>query len=429
MATNDSTRRSRAPAELLVGIEAYATPTPPCASRLRSKVEDFEVEEALREGLPSGEPEKRLFPLYRVRKNSIDTLHMARELSEALGSRVSYAGIKDKRAAAVQYVSPTSGRASAPDRVERPRFSAELVGFLPRPFSRSMVVGNRFRITMRDCCAKVEDSLIAALRAGRLRLLPNYYGVQRFGSRDPITHKIGKALIQSRFQDAVALLLTVPRAHDEQEARRARELMEHGDYEAGLRKMPRAMDVERMVAKRLARGESDPVKALRAVPIQLRRLYTQAYQSFIFNKTLSVALLKGVDISSVERGDNWGETGDAGLTLRKVHGVRESPAEGGVPLVQIFGYAFRDYGSRFDSCLKEVVEEEGIAARDFYVKDMQEVSQEGGFRRPFLTIREEAYQVSGDTAVVSFLLARGEYATTVLREVIKTEDPFSSGFD
>ena len=105
--------------------------------------------------------------------------------------------------------------------------------------------------------------------------------------------------------------------------------------------------------------------------------------------------------------------------------------DGAVPLVQLMGYGYRNYGSRFDGCIEDVLQSEGVSARDFYVKEMQEVSLEGGFRRPHMTVTDPSYEVAtdGSSATVEFTLARGEYATVLLREVIKPADPALAGFD
>jgi tRNA pseudouridine13 synthase len=163
------------------------------------------------------------------------------------------------------------------------------------------------------------------------------------------------------------------------------------------------------------------------VPLKLRRLYVQAYQSWIFNKTLSGSMRRGEDISKVQRGDNWATVSEGGLMASSVHGVKETPSEGSVPMVQLVGYAYRDYGSRFDSIIREILRGEGVSPGLFYVKEMQEVSSEGGFRRPHLAIRDASWAVSGRTATLWFTLAKGQYATVLLREVIKPRDPAGSG--
>src|SRR4029078_10672528 len=61
-------------------------------------------------------------------------------------------------------------------------------------------------------------------------------------------------------------------------------------YREVLNMLPRGMDIERQVLSALVAGR-DPVAALRAVPINIRRLFVQAYQAFIFNRCLSAAIM------------------------------------------------------------------------------------------------------------------------------------------
>ena len=416
-------------AETKAGIECYATTGAPCPAKLRVFDEDFRVEEVLKRVGVSREQFDGGFPLYKVEKRSIDTLHLERALTSILGSRVSYAGIKDKRALAVQYVSPTSSRVGSPELIERQEFRCELVGYMRKPLSRSMIAGNRFRILLRDGCPELQKSIAETLETARIGRLPNFYGLQRFGSRDNRTHRIGRALVRRSFEEAVRLLVFAPRPWDIGEAKAARELISTGRYEEGLRLLPRGEDVERMVAHRLSRKPEDKLGAIRAVPIALRRLYVHAFQSYIFNRSLSLAMREGLDISKAIHGDNWGELSSDGLSLKKVHGVREPMTAEAVPLLQLVGYAYRNYGSRFDGCVEKVLETEGVQPREFYVKEMQEVSAEGGFRRAHMSVREASTGSEQSSAWLEFTLARGEYATVLLREVIKPQDPTSAGFD
>lgn len=414
--------------ERAVGMEVYATDSPPCHGRLRVAPEDFGVEESFGKDTISDGPSGGYVPLYRVEKRAMDTLHVARAMAKALKSRMAYAGMKDKRASAVQYMTPTSSRSDSPPMVEEENFRATLVGYLPRPISRSMVVGNRFRITLRECCPAMGRSIAQVLGAAASLRLPNFFGLQRFGTRDPITHRVGRAIVARAFDEAVSVLLCEPRSADDERTLDARRLMRDGKFEEGWRLLPERQDVERLVGRRLAREPGDGVGAIRAAPIALRRLYVQAFQSFLFNRTLSAAMGKGLDISSPQPGDNWGELARDGLNLAKVHGVREPMVPAAVPLVQLAGYAYRNYGSRFDECLQKVMEEENVEPRDFFVKEMQEVSTEGGFRRPHLAVSEPDSEVSGERATIGFALPRGGYATVLLREIVKPADPFASGF-
>jgi tRNA pseudouridine13 synthase len=159
----------------------------------------------------------------------------------------------------------------------------------------------------------------------------------------------------------------------------------------------------------------------------LRRLYVEAYQSSIFNETMSEVLAREEDIAKPRPGDNWAEVSEDGLLTSEVHGVKEAPSLLAVPMVQLVGYAHRDYGSRFDDCISMVLDKNEVSAKDFYLKEMQEVSAEGGFRRPHVAISDESWAVEEGTAFLKFTLSKGQYATIVLREIIKPYDPTSAG--
>ncbi len=188
-------------------MEAYASKSPPCKALLRSRDEDFVVEEALAGLEVSHDPFPGSLPLYRVEKRSLDTFHLERAMSDALKSRVTFAGIKDKRAAAVQFLTPTSTKAMRPERIEGDRFTATLQGYVGSPIGRRHVWGNRFTIVLRDCCADVRTSVEEAYVLAAACRIPNFFGLQRFGARDPITHLIGRNIVRRRFREAVETIL------------------------------------------------------------------------------------------------------------------------------------------------------------------------------------------------------------------------------
>ena len=90
------------------------------------------------------------------------------------------------------------------------------------------------------------------------------------------------------------------------------------------------------------------------------------------------------------------------------------------------GYTFQPGKGRFESITKAILQEEEIDAKDFYIKEMQELSHQGGFRQAPLWCTGFSYK--RDPLKVSFKLPKGSYATTLLREIIKPDDPIKSGF-
>ncbi len=408
--------------ERAMGIEVYASESPPCGGRAKVLDGDFVVEESASLSGLTQEPAPGYYPLYRVEKRSIDTLHLEAELARALGSRVSYGGLKDKRAVAVQYFTATGRSPRKREAVEGRNFRATLVGYVPKPIARGSVIGNRFGITLRGCGPATASAVEEVFGLAEKRLLPNFFGHQRFGVRGARTSDVGRAMVREEFEEATRLVLCGWRGEEGGEGAAAREAFADGRYGEGVALLGPGQDTERAVAASLAKDPLDHVGALRAIPIRLRKLFVHAYQSLLFNRAISLALGRGLDISAYQSGDNWAD-GVGG----RIHGVKEPAPDGAVPVAQIPGYAYRDYGSRFDALVSEVLSSDGSRAGDFYVKRMQEVSAEGGFRVPHLVASDLSSEFDGRDAVLRFALARGQYATVILREVMKPGDPRELG--
>ena len=74
--------------------------------------------------------------------------------------------------------------------------------------------------------------------------------------------------------------------------------------------------------------------------------------------------------------------------------------------------------------MQQILEQEEVSAKDFFVPHMQEAGIEGGFRSAILGCSE----CTAKDGLVEFTLSRGSYATIVLREIIKPENPIIAGF-
>jgi tRNA pseudouridine13 synthase len=97
-----------------------------------------------------------------------------------------------------------------------------------------------------------------------------------------------------------------------------------------------------------------------------------------------------------------------------------------VPAIRMAGYSFQPGKGRFENITRAILQEEEVAPKDFYIKEMQELSHQGGFRQAPLWCTDFWYEL--DPLRVSFKLPKGSYATTLLREIIKPDDPIRSGF-
>lgn len=410
------------------GLLVYSTGGPRRSGRLRTSYDRFRVQELISlEGLVQTRG-PGLVPVYKVTKAGIDTPHVAREIAAMIKSETNYVGLKDKNATVVQYVSARSSRASAPAELHGSRFEGELVGF-SRPLTRGMLMGNRFAIVLETSEDLLKD-IELCFDACRARRVANFFGYQRFGLKGGVNRRAGRAIVLRDFALATRLLLCEPREGDDDGAREARRLCAEGMYAQALPLLPRGQDLERRIGSHLVRRPDDHLGALRRIPVPIRRLLVNAYQAYLFNLTLSRAVSAGIDISRAVPGDNWAEAKDGGLSVGRVHGVKEEvpPGVDAVPLVQVAGYAHRDYGSRFDAILGEVIKEEGVSPGWFYVKEAEEMSSEGGFRAAPLMAKDLSCEPTEGGFLLEFSLGKGEYATVLLREVLKPDEPLAAGF-
>ncbi len=414
-----------------IGIEAYSTPMPSLDIKIKESVDSFIVEEVIDTDSLSVSSYGR-YALFRLMKEGIDTIHALEELRKEYDIKLRVLGLKDARAVTKQYAFVEVNNRYSKERkgwegvftTEHCRL--EFVGYIDRMLSKRDLVGNTFRIGMKvNCIQEIIKSTSMVSEYIERRMVANFYGYQRFGSGRAVTHLIGRAIIRREFRDAVDTLLTYTTEYECEEHIKARNMLKGLSLsKETIYSIPSSMDVERIVARALLKHR-DYIKALRSLPIEVRRLFVEAYQAYIFNRTLSKALNEGYDISRVFKDDvcfhYYGRLGEIK--------VAESSDEDAIVAVPLIGYAFRPKG-RFGVLLQDVLKEECISGKDFYIKEMQEVSLEGGFRpAPLLLLSDIEYDVIDDNSItLRFGLHKGSYATILLREIIKPMNPFLQGF-
>jgi tRNA pseudouridine13 synthase len=263
--------------------------------------------------------------VFRAELRNWDTNDFASRLSDQLGisrERVSWAGTKDKRAITTQLFSVKG--IDAGDLPDVDGADIEPVGRTGRPILFGDLAGNAFEITVRDAdtpenAASVLDDLAAfagtdvdsneGVDTGALpdepttAGVPNYFGQQRFGSRRPVTHEVGLAIVREDWEGAVLAYVGNPSEREPEDTREARAYVdETRDWEGALDRLPRALGYERSICHRLVEnGADEPAdfkEALEAVPSNLQSLFVNAAQSYVFNKILSERLARGLPIAT-----------------------------------------------------------------------------------------------------------------------------------
>ncbi|MDE0090780.1 MAG: tRNA pseudouridine(13) synthase TruD [Thaumarchaeota archaeon] len=458
-----------------IGIGVYATPFPGLGRGygIRATPDDFVVSEILSPaalrmirdpgagGNGNADADASAkgmgYAVYVLRKRGIDTAHALGAIRKMTGAKLKPLGLKDASATTTQYVCSTGAAGRRLRDIRASRFGLAFAGYAKRPLTKRQMLGNGFRIRIsgdwggpgggdsnRGDATAATTAPDPSGFAAYADSVPNFYGYQRFGSGRPVTHMVGRALTMGDHDEAVRLILEYASPYDTRERREVREnLADPALYAQSARRLPPGMDTEKTVLEELAR-HGDPLRAIRAVPLLLRRLYVSAYQSYVFNRTLSAVIAAGESLLDPKPGDvcfdrngdlhKYDGTASAAAATAGSGGenVREADAHGGLIRVRndavaipIVGYSYYSK-TRFAPYVSDVLVDEGVKPRAFFLNEMQEASGEGGFRDAVLQC--SGYAWHDGTKTVEFSLARGSFATMLLRELIKPPNPISTGF-
>jgi len=390
-----------------IGITVYSTSFNGIGGKIRVSPEDFAVSEIISEKSLHSIKEQDGYAVYKLKKKKIDTNHALSEIFKKKGIRLKSLGLKDASAITEQFVC-SNNKGKSIDSFSSERYTLQRIGYAKKPLSKKDMVANHFKIKISDCNAHLSEF------HDHDKIL-NFYGYQRFGSKRPVTHLIGKAILQKNFKKAVDLIISFTSSYDSKENTEIREkLIDKSNYKQYFDHVPPQMDIERVVLREMI-DHDDEQKAIRAIPLSLRRFYIQAYQSYIFNQSLSSAFSDGENMFESQEGDVcFDSDGQLGKYVKGMDQILALP---------FVGYSYYKK-TRFDYQISKILEREEVSPKNFFIKEMQEVSNEGGFRQAAINCTN--YSVLNNT--VEFSLSRGSFATILLREIMKPKDPIKSGF-
>ena len=448
-----------------MGIEVYATRSLGIGGAIRQFVEDFIVEEVLVNGSKAqvypvkdyGEIEdvkKERYLLCVLIKRNWDTFRAIREIANQLNinsGRVQIAGIKDAKAVTAQHITIEDVTPKEVKKIKVSDIEVRPLGYFRSKLSSYFLLGNNFHVTIRavnHSKTTIKKRLAETLKELKtIGGVPNFFGHQRFGTTRPITHLVGKAIVQGNFKKAAMLFLAKPSPFEHPESREAREqLHSTQDFEKALKIFPKQLHYERLMLKHLAKKPKDFVGAFRRLPPKLRQLFPQAYQAYLFNKFLSRRIACGLPLNRVEAGDYIVNVERSGLPMIRMYKIvgaqklgefNQAVKKGRMRLaLPIIGFKQSTSQGVQGEIEKEILEEEGITPEQFRVSLMPEISAKGELRTALTELRDYSLcEISRDTANppkylvrVHFTLYRGSYATVFLREIMKPRNPIKAGF-
>lgn len=307
---------------------------------LKAVPDDFIVKEVI--DLKIG---KGIYSYYTLKKRDYTTMSAVSLVAKKLGVKVKdigFAGNKDRKAVTEQAISILNG----PQRdFGFKDISLKFIGRGSERINLGANEGNSFELVVRNVDKQPEKK----------EFIINYFDEQRF-SDDNV--ELGKMIVKGDFKKACDLL-----------------------------------EKEKEVADYLKISQNDYVGALKKINKKLLRLFVHAYQSFIWNATISEYLKK-----------------------HKASKIK----------IPIAGFGTELEGE-VGEIIKMILVKEKINLRDFVIKPLPELSSEGTERDLIAEIKNlkigslEADELNkGKKKIkISFFLQKGSYATLVVKQLFQ----------
>jgi len=450
-----------------IGLTGFAVGSKGIGGVLKARVSDFRVEEISTK--ISLDPKGR-FTAANITLTNWETNRFIGKLAKACGisrNRIFFAGTKDKRAITRQvFIIDAPQKKVA--QVNLPDVEIEIIGRTHQKLGFGNHKGNRFTIIARGCChedgspmteeeameriAKIEASMKENLGDG---LFPNWIGPQRFGAGRPVTPVVGRHVITNDWEGAVMAYLSMEGDEKEDVANFRKHIRDNGITEDALEIIPNWLGFERDILRHLVSNPEDWVGAFRKLPNNLQLMTVHSLQSVAFNRTIKARIDAGLSLSTPVEGDLVGRIDENGqletssmvsVEERTLNRISRNCVLGRLVVTgQLPGSKVTRLEGKSGEIEQSVLDDMGLADTTWRVEKIGRLTTKGT-RRPLVTTFSEflyepvaiaggetmgekwidgvkqgdMWHPEGACIRFRFILPSGSYATTLLREFMRT---------
>jgi len=418
--------------EKKVGLDCFFTESPGVGGKLKKYPEDFRVKEEI----DLFEESEGDYSIAKVWSRNWETNRLMKKFAEELNisrGNIDFCGTKDKRAITTQWMSFKC----SPDKLEE--LSIKDVE-IQEVFTshRSLTIGahkrNKFEILIRDLEVEPKKALKRVNKIGEKIKdeggFPNWFGVQRFGTMRPVTHIVGRKILKGDFEGAVKKYVASPEKGEGESCYKARKFLDdEWNPEEALKVYPEILTFEKDILRYLKDNPEDFVSALKTLPHNLLMMFVHAYQSYLFNKMVSLRLKRNLPLNDALLGDVILPADSDGLPNKDTQvEVKEQNLSKASEMVRkgkafvsapLYGHKSEFSEGEQGDIERKVIEEENIEKEDFIIPEISSISSTGTRRNIFAPVKDLEWKLKGEALKLDFSLNKGTYATTLLREFMK----------
>ena len=442
--------------EKIVGIEVFSSSEyEGIQAIIKKRYKDFIVKEVIHSGKVL-ELKENFSPIYFSNDNkdnythfnlikiNKDTFEAIRLISKALGippNSIGYAGLKDKRSISIQTASIRGNYVEKLKNLKLDDIYFRNIFPSKYPVKLGNNWGNQFVITLRNIKHMPDqmNKIEALFKYLRNYGFPNYFGLQRFGTFRPNSHLIGRFILENQFKKAFEEFVINVYATELPQSQKIRaELAKTGDLNKAFNSFPVSLGYERTMIKYLLDNPGDYEGAINHLPKYLIKLLISSFQSYLFNKMVSLRVHQGNSLHDPVKGDAICilDEENGGITqIKYIYGglydeyLQEARKLNRAKIIiPLIGYnTDLDEFPYMKSLFLEIIKNEHISLNIFKNKLLEIYDFKGSFRtimtKP-MGLKLLEYSIDNlypnkYKMKIEFSLQKGSYATLFLREIIK----------
>ena len=381
------------------------------------------------------------FHLIKVNRDTFEAIRLIRKNLNMPYERIDHSGLKDKFSISVQKMSIKGNFINRLRKLKIKDIFIRNIQPSKKPVKVGSHKGNNFTVVLRNIensenvKGRIENYIDFLNDFG----FPNYFGLQRFGTYRPNSHIVGRRLMEGDFEGAFKEFISTTYSTELSESKIVRREFRHDkDLEKAYKNFPKSLNYERNMIHHLIENPGDYKGSLNTLPSALKILLVSSFQSFLFNKMLSLRVEKGHTLFKPIKGDAISILDDynGNITQAKyIYGNSYDPylkkaidLNRAVIVIPIIGYnTDLDDFPLMKSLFEEIVQQENIDKTIFKSEIMEEPEFKGSIRaitkKPtgmrMIEFNDDERHPGKKKLKLEFSLLKGCYATMLIRELIK----------